>query len=159
VNRTNCEKLSSIFHVLSGARHDGSSTNGVLLCIITKTVFDARGKIMADGYFISPDDAAQVEMLPGVHRRTLGVTDEVMLCEILLLRGSEVPAHQHLNDQVGYVIYGRIELTVGDETRIVGRGASYAIPGGLTHSARALVDTLIIDAFSPPREDYRTEAR
>jgi hypothetical protein len=38
-------------------------------------------------------------------------------------------------------------------------GDSCAIPGGILHSAHALVDTLVIDSFSPPRADYRTEAR
>lgn len=114
---------------------------------------------MADGYFITPDDAAQVEMLPGIHRRTMGTTDEAMLCEFFLERDAVVPEHSHTNDQVGYVIQGKLELTVAGETRICNPGESYAIPGGITHSARALVDSIIIDVFSPPRNDYRTEAR
>jgi quercetin dioxygenase-like cupin family protein len=114
---------------------------------------------MADGYFISPKDAAQVEMLPGVHRRTMGTTDEVMLCEFFLQREALVPPHSHKNDQTGYVIFGQVEMMVGDETRIINPGDSYAIPGGITHSARAVIDSLVIDSFSPPRDDYRTEAR
>jgi quercetin dioxygenase-like cupin family protein len=114
---------------------------------------------MADGYFVTPIDAPQVEMRPGVHRRTMAMTDEVMVCEFFLERESAVPAHQHMNDQVGYVVYGSMEMTIGDITRVIERGDSYAIPGGIVHSARALVDTLVIDVFSPPRDDYRTEAR
>lgn len=114
---------------------------------------------MADGYFITPADAGQVEMLTGVHRRTMGTTDEAMLCEFLLQRDSLVPPHSHKNDQVGYVIYGQVEMTIGGEVRIIQPGDSYAIPGGIIHSARAVVDSLVIDAFSPPRDDYRTEAR
>lgn len=114
---------------------------------------------MADGYFITPADAGQVEMLTGVHRRTMGTTDEAMLCEFWLERDSLVPPHSHKNDQVGYVVSGRVEMTIGGEVRIIQPGDSYAIPGGIIHSARALVDSLVIDAFSPPRDDYRTEAR
>jgi quercetin dioxygenase-like cupin family protein len=114
---------------------------------------------MADGYFITPQDATQVEMLPRIHRRTMATTDEEMLCEFFLERGAVVPEHSHMNDQVGYVIYGRLELTVGDQTRICHQGDSYAIPGGVTHHATAQIDTLLIDVFSPPRNDYRTEAR
>lgn len=114
---------------------------------------------MADGYYVSPKDANQVEMLPGVHRRTMGTTDETMLCEFFLQRDALVPLHSHMNDQVGYVIYGRVEYTVGDEVFVCNPGDSYAIPGGIAHSAKALIDSLIIDAFSPPRDDYRTEAR
>jgi unsaturated pyranuronate lyase len=114
---------------------------------------------MADGYFITPVDAGQIEMLPGVHRRTMATTDEAMLCEFFLQRESLVPPHSHKNDQVGYVVYGRVEMTVGGEIRVCAAGDSYAIPGGITHSARAVVDSLVIDSFSPPRDDYRTEAR
>jgi quercetin dioxygenase-like cupin family protein len=114
---------------------------------------------MADGYFITPKDSNQIEMLTGVHRRTMATTDEAMLCEFYLERDSVVPDHSHFNDQVGYVIYGRMEMTVGGVVQVLHPGDSYAIPGGVRHSARALQDTLVIDAFSPPRNDYRTEAR
>jgi quercetin dioxygenase-like cupin family protein len=114
---------------------------------------------MADGYFIRPDEATQIEMLPGVHRRTMGTTDEAMLCEFYLQRDSVVPPHSHMNDQVGYVILGKVEMTIGDQVRICNPGDSYAVPGGIVHSARAVADSVVIDAFSPPRDDYRTEAR
>ena len=114
---------------------------------------------MADGYFITPKDAHQIEMLSGIHRRTMGTTDEAMLCEFFIQRESLVPPHSHRNDQVGYVIYGQIEMTIGDITSVINPGDSYAIPGGIIHSARAVVDSLVIDCFSPPRDDYRTEAR
>ncbi len=114
---------------------------------------------MPDGYFVTPVDAPQVEMRPGVHRRTMGMTDEVMLCEFFLLRGAEVPSHSHMNDQVGYVVYGSMIMTIGDQTRTLQPGDNYAIPGGIIHSAKALANTLVIDVFSPPRDDYRTEAR
>jgi quercetin dioxygenase-like cupin family protein len=114
---------------------------------------------MADGYFVTPSEAYQVEMRPGVHRRTMGVTDEVMLCEFFLERGSVVAAHSHLNDQVGYLVRGKIEMTIGDDVVVLVPGDSYAIPGGIVHSALALTDSIAIDVFSPPRDDYRTEAR
>ncbi|MBW4437057.1 MAG: cupin domain-containing protein [Pleurocapsa minor GSE-CHR-MK-17-07R] len=114
---------------------------------------------MADGYFILPQEAHQVEMRPGIHRRTMGVTDEAMLCEFFLERDSVVPDHSHMNDQVGYVIHGRVEMTIGGIAKVLVRGDSYAIPGGIVHSARALEDSIAIDVFSPPRDDYRTEAR
>ncbi|MDZ4763193.1 MAG: cupin domain-containing protein [Chloroflexota bacterium] len=110
---------------------------------------------MVDGYFVTPNDARQVEMRPGVHRRTMGTTDEVMLCEFLLQREANVQPHSHINDQVGYVVYGRIAFTVGDETRILQPGDSYAVPGGIVHSSRAEIDTLLVEVFSPPRDEYR----
>lgn len=114
---------------------------------------------MSDGYFVTPKDANQVEMLSGIHRRTMAVTDEVMLCEFYLERDSIVPEHSHMNDQVGYVIYGKVELTIGSIMHVCDPGDSYAVPGGVVHKARAVIDSLVIDVFSPPRNDYRTEAR
>jgi len=114
---------------------------------------------MADGYFVSTRDVEQVEMLEGVHRRTMATTDEAMLCQFHLEEGSMVPLHHHMNDQVGYVISGKVEMTIGDKVQIIKAGDSYAVPGGILHSAKAIEDSVVIDVFSPPREDYRTEAR
>lgn len=114
---------------------------------------------MADGYFVTSREAEQVEMRPGVHRRTMGTTDEAMLCEFFLERTSIVAAHSHLNDQVGYVLRGKIEMTIGDIVKTLYPGDSYAIPGGIVHSVIALEDSMVIDAFSPPRDDYRVDAR
>ena len=114
---------------------------------------------MADGYFITPAQAPQVEMRAGLYRRTMATTDEVMICEFYLLRETIVEAHSHHNDQVGYIVFGKLEVTIGDQTQVCVPGDSYAVPGGIVHSARALVDTLTIDVFSPPRSDYATEAR
>jgi quercetin dioxygenase-like cupin family protein len=114
---------------------------------------------MADGYFITPKDSKQIEMIAGVHRRTMATTDEAMLCEFFLERDSCVPDHGHVNDQVGYIVYGKMEVTINGIVQVLNPGDSYAVPGGVRHSARALQDTLAIDVFSPPRNDYRTEAR
>ena len=112
---------------------------------------------MVDGYFVQ--QAENIEMMEGVVRRTLGTTDEAMLCEFRVRQGAVVPQHSHMNDQVGYVVSGKIEMTVSGETSILVAGESYAIPGGVMHGAVALEDSVLIDAFSPPRIDYRTEAR
>jgi quercetin dioxygenase-like cupin family protein len=110
---------------------------------------------MSSNYFITPVEASQTEQLKSVYRRTMATTDKMMLCEFFIERDGIVPEHQHPHEQVGYVIYGRLEMTIGGETRVCHPGDTYQIPGGVVHSARALVDTLLIDVFSPPREEYR----
>ncbi|MGB1286680.1 MAG: cupin domain-containing protein [Aggregatilineales bacterium] len=114
---------------------------------------------MSDGYFLPQKDVTPIEMLPKVHRRTMGTTDEVMLCEFFFEVGATVPLHSHKNDQVGYIVSGQLELTIHGNVQILNPGDSYAVPGGIEHSAKALIDTILIDAFSPPRNDYRTEAK
>jgi quercetin dioxygenase-like cupin family protein len=114
---------------------------------------------MPDGYFVSTTDVEQIEMFTGIHRRTMATTDEAMLCQFVLDKDGAVPTHHHMNDQVGYVVSGKIEMTIGKEVRVLTKGDSYAVPGGIPHSTRALEDSLVVDVFSPPREDYRTEAK
>lgn len=114
---------------------------------------------MSNTYFVTPAQSSQVEMLPGLHRRTMGTTDEAMLCEFYFERGAVVAPHSHLNDQVGYLVYGSLEYTIGEVMQHVAPGDSWAVPGGVTHSVLALQDSLIVEVFSPPRDDYRTEAR
>ncbi|MEO0561304.1 MAG: cupin domain-containing protein [Chloroflexota bacterium] len=114
---------------------------------------------MSDGYFITTANSEQVQMFDGVIRRTMATTDEAMLCEFRLKVGAEVPLHDHMNDQVGYVVSGKLEITIGGETAVILPGESYAIPGGVPHQAIAREDSVLIDVFSPPRNDYRTEAR
>jgi quercetin dioxygenase-like cupin family protein len=113
---------------------------------------------MANRYFLTPRDAHQVDQAPGFHRRTMGTTDKVMLCEFFIERDSLTPEHSHMNDQIGYLVYGKLEFTIGGVTRVCQPGESWAIPGGVLHGARAILDSLVLEGFSPPRNDYRTEA-
>lgn len=107
--------------------------------------------------FIRHFGVAAVEMLPGVHRRTLGTTGQVMLCEITLEAGAVVPTHSHPHDQIGYVVSGTIRMTVAGQERLCGPGDGYVIPGGTPHAADAPFGrTVVIDVFNPPREEYRT---
>jgi len=95
-----------------------------------------------------------VEMFPGFFRRTLAITDSMMIVEFRALAGASVPEHQHPHEQTGYVVEGQMNLTIDGQTVTVIEGDSYAIPGGVLHGAEFDVDCVIIDCFSPPREDY-----
>lgn len=105
-------------------------------------------------HFISPNQRPQVEMLPGVHRRNMALTEAMLLCEIFLERDARVPEHSHPHQQTGYVVRGQLQLTIAGQTRTCNPGDSYQIPGDVPHSATALQDTVLIDVFSPPREEY-----
>jgi len=108
----------------------------------------------ANGNYRFSRESPQDEMRPGVHRRVLGTTDRLMLVEFFFERGAEVAEHSHPHDQVGYVIAGRLEFTMGGESQVVTSGDSYSVPGGLPHSARAISDVTVIEVFTPPREDF-----
>jgi quercetin dioxygenase-like cupin family protein len=101
------------------------------------------------------DEATPVEMLPGVIRRTLNEGDRTMICEIELAKGSVVPLHTHPHEQTGYLSRGRLLFRAGDEERELKEGDSWAIRGDVPHMVTALEDSIAIDIFSPPRDEYR----
>jgi quercetin dioxygenase-like cupin family protein len=80
-----------------------------------------------------------------------------MVAQLELQRGCIVPQHVHVHEQISYVLEGRLELTLGEETPEtyeLAAGDVLVIPSNLPHAARALEDTLVVDVFSPPREDW-----
>jgi quercetin dioxygenase-like cupin family protein len=91
----------------------------------------------------------------GVEMRVIS-GERMMMVFFAMEAGAEVPVHAHSHEQMGTVIQGSVELTIGQETRKVGKGEAYLIPSGVTHGARCLENgTEVLDLFSPPREDYR----
>jgi quercetin dioxygenase-like cupin family protein len=65
-----------------------------------------------------------------------------------------VPRHDHPNEQVANVVSGRLRFVVGDEEVVVAAGESISLPGGVPHEVEALEDSLVLDVFSPVREDW-----
>lgn len=82
--------------------------------------------------------------------------DELTLGLVELEPGIHLPEHQHPNEQLGMVIEGSIIFTVGDETRELGPGGTWRIPGDTPHTADVGPDgAVVIDVFTPPREDWK----
>jgi quercetin dioxygenase-like cupin family protein len=104
---------------------------------------------------ISSSQVEPIEMVPGVWRRTLTYGEQVMIVHFFLEEGAVVPPHSHPNEQVGYVVEGEMEMTIGGETFRLQAGDSYLAPANVEHSARAGQRTVALDAFAPPREDYK----
>jgi quercetin dioxygenase-like cupin family protein len=105
--------------------------------------------------FFQYADAAAVEMASGLIRRTLVSGDKLMICRFDLEGGVEIPSHSHPHDQAGYVVTGRIRITVDGKSCDLGMGDSYFASSGVLHSAIALEASVVVDTFSPPRDDYR----
>ena len=95
------------------------------------------------------------ELVSGVTLRPIW-GDKIMMSHVEISPGSEVPIHSHPHEQVGTMLEGVLEMTIGEETRQLRPGDSYVIPGGVEHSARAIDGwVLVLDIFSPPREEYK----
>ena len=80
--------------------------------------------------------------------------DKLMIVRAELPAGSVAPRHSHPHEQMTIVFSGRVEMSLGDETAILGPGEVVHIPGGVEHGAVALEDAVIADVFHPVREDF-----
>jgi quercetin dioxygenase-like cupin family protein len=85
--------------------------------------------------------------------------ERVMLAHIYLDKGCVVPMHQHENEQLSYILEGELKFRIGSEDSepvFVKAGEVLVSPPNLPHSAEAVEDTLSLDVFSPPRQDWLT---
>jgi quercetin dioxygenase-like cupin family protein len=102
------------------------------------------------------DDIQWEELNPDISRKLI-TGGNVMVAQIFLKKGGIVPKHSHHNEQVTYVLDGALRFLLGedqDEEVIVRGGEVLVIPPNLPHSAQALEDTMDVDVFDPPREDW-----
>jgi quercetin dioxygenase-like cupin family protein len=104
--------------------------------------------------FIDLADRAARDVVPGFHGKFVH-TDGVTVAFWDIDAGASLPSHAHPHEQVTCVIDGQLEMTVGDETRVMTAGMVVTIPGDTPHSARALTVCQLVDVFRPVREDYR----
>ncbi|PYO92047.1 MAG: cupin domain-containing protein [Gemmatimonadetes bacterium] len=88
--------------------------------------------------------------------RRLITGDQLMLTHVYLKKGCIVPKHSHMNEQFTYVLEGALKFFVGDDRAevVVDAGEVLHLPGNVPHEAHALEDTLDVDVFYPPREDW-----
>ena len=97
------------------------------------------------------------EKVTDVISRRLVTGDRMMLAHVYLQKGAVVPRHQHHNEQLTYILEGALRFWIGEderETVDVRAGEVLHIPSNVWHKAEALEDTLDVDVFSPPREDW-----
>ena len=105
--------------------------------------------------FVSYAKAVPQAAWPGVTRRMLAHDPGVMLCEHRFEADTDLPAHSHPHAQITYILSGRLRFgTEGEEAVEMTPGDSVLVPGGVTHFARALEPTVVLDVFTPAREDY-----
>ncbi len=109
-------------------------------------------------HFIDWSSCPSRELAPGVVARFAG-TEHMMLSHVTLQPGSVVPLHSHPHEQVGVMLSGSGEFTIGGEKRTVRAGDCYQIPGGVGHTLVAHEETVALDVFYPPREDYLADLK
>ena len=115
---------------------------------------------MTDVRKLSWDDMAVEELTPLIGRRLI-YTDRQMLAHVYLKQGAIVPAHDHVNEQITYILSGALRFWIGEHADRPGdtfvdvrAGEVLVIPSLVRHRAEALEDTLDVDIFNPPRQDW-----
>ena len=99
-------------------------------------------------------DSVELEDLNPLLQRHFVVGQNLMLARVLLKKGCIVPEHSHHNEQLTYVLEGALKFWIGGKIVVVNAGEVLTIPPHLPHKAEALEDTVDIDVFNPPREDW-----
>jgi quercetin dioxygenase-like cupin family protein len=103
--------------------------------------------------FLAWDDVELESMHPLLDRQLI-VGHEVMLARVLLKKGCIVPLHSHVNEQLSYILKGALKFYIDGKEIVVRAGEVLTIPPNMPHKAEALVDTVDLDIFHPPRADW-----
>jgi quercetin dioxygenase-like cupin family protein len=90
----------------------------------------------------------------GLKRRVLAYNDKLFVAEHEMVKGWIGKVHSHPHDQVVYVVHGHLRVTCQGATFDVQAGDTFVVLGGIDHGASAIEDSLVIDVFTPCREDY-----
>lgn len=105
--------------------------------------------------FWNPEKIAPKVLAPGVTAK-IASGEKMMFSLVTLAPDAVVPTHSHPHEQMGMMVSGTMEFTIAGETRVVSGNGMYLVPGGVPHSAKAGPGGAVaLDAFSPPREEYR----
>ena len=102
-------------------------------------------------------DSMKKERVSDMLERRLITGERMMLAHVYLKKGCIVPKHSHENEQLTYILEGALKFWIGDdesEEITVHAGEVLLIPSQVPHKAEALEETLDVDVFSPPRQDW-----
>ncbi len=101
-------------------------------------------------------DMPRERVTDDIDRRVI-TGERMMLAHVYLKKGSIVPRHSHENEQLTYILEGALRFKIGpegSEVIVVRAGEVLVIPSNVPHEAEALEDTLDVDVFNPPRQDW-----
>ena len=104
---------------------------------------------------INKKDVNPINPLKGIFRKTLAYNDTVMLCQFTLEKDAEIPLHDHVAHQIGYIVSGKINFITETREFIANAGDSYVFDSHKKHGAKILETAEVIEIFSPTREDYK----
>jgi quercetin dioxygenase-like cupin family protein len=105
--------------------------------------------------YLTLSDLKEIEPVAGFKARFVH-SDHMTLGYWNITAGSALPQHAHVHEQIANVIEGEFEFTIASETQVLKPGQVAVIPSNVPHSGKALTKCVLIDAFYPVREDYKS---
>lgn len=109
---------------------------------------------MKEQYYFMGEEIAFETVNDKVKRKIVARGGDMMIVEVHFVAGGIGDMHEHFHEQVSYCIKGKMEFTVNGEKCVIGAGDSIFMPKHSLHGAVALEDTVLLDVFTPQREDF-----
>jgi len=104
--------------------------------------------------FHSHQDGDYQQILPGIRVKTLVYGEKTLLAEFHMQKGAHFTHHQHAHEQTGFLVSGTLRLTLEEKVYEVHPGDAWCVPPNLGHFAESLSESVMVQVFSPVREDY-----
>lgn len=104
--------------------------------------------------FIADKDIQWETPDPGIRRKVMAYNEQLMLVKVEFQKGAVGALHEHYHSQISHVESGMFEITIDGEKRVLKAGDAYYIPPHVVHGALCLEPGVLIDVFSPHREDF-----
>jgi quercetin dioxygenase-like cupin family protein len=104
--------------------------------------------------FFELEEAKAESLFGTLKRRVIAHGGKLMAVHVELSAGSVAPAHRHPHEQITYVVSGRLSYRIGERTQELAAGDSTYVPPDTEHEITAVEDAVVVDIFSPQREDF-----
>ncbi|GGN22831.1 MULTISPECIES: cupin domain-containing protein [Marinomonas] len=104
--------------------------------------------------FVYNNEVPLEDLGAGVSRKIMAYSDNIMTVEVHFEKDAIGPLHSHPHEQLTYVLSGKFEFTIGDETKIVGPGDTLYKKPNVLHGCRCLEPGTLLDNFTPVRKDF-----
>jgi quercetin dioxygenase-like cupin family protein len=114
----------------------------------------SQTKTYPDLVFVPHGAAEESTPEPGLTRKVMAYNEKLFLAEHRMVKGWVGAFHSHPHEQIVYIVRGHLKVTCQGKTLDVRAGDSFVVRGDVEHGASAVEDSVVIDVFTPCREDY-----
>jgi len=113
--------------------------------------------VRQSGAFVSDTATAKEDLGDGIHRKILAYGPDLMIARVWFAKGAVGSTHAHPHSQASYVESGRFEVLIDGRKQVLAAGDAFYVAPHLDHGAVCLEDGVLIDTFSPMRDDFLAE--